>query len=425
MKHNIQFPLVVIGAQWGDEGKGKIVDVLAAQADCVIRFNGGNNAGHSVVVNGEKFKLSLIPSGVMQRKKLLLAQGVVIDPKILLDEISFFEKRGIPVNLMIDPRVHIVMPYHKALDAATEAWKGKKATGSLHLGIGYCYEDKNNRFGIRFEDLIEPKYFKEKLQMFFPQKKKQMELIFGQKTDLNEEEIYRTYVKYGRALKKYCSDVSSYVGAQIKKKKMLFEGAHGTFLDGVFGTYPYTVAIHTMSGAIFPYVGLAPQKIYSMGIVKAYTTRVGNGPFPTELHDKIGDNIREVGGEFGTVSKRPRRCGWLDLCMVRTAHRLSGFDSIAITKLDVLSGIKEIKICIAYTLHGKKINEVPSSIHDLPKCRPVYKVCTGWKTDISKIRRYADLPMAAKKYIEYITNQLHVPISLVSVGPGRGEEMYL
>ncbi len=425
MKHNIQFPLVVIGAQWGDEGKGKVVDVLAAQADCVIRFNGGNNAGHSVVVNGEKFKLSLIPSGVMQRKKLLLAQGVVIDPKILLDEISFFEKRGIPVNLMIDPRVHIVMPYHKALDAATEAWKGKKATGSLHLGIGYCYEDKNNRFGIRFEDLIKPKYLKEKLQMFFPQKKKQIELIFGQKTELNEEDIYRTYAKYGRALKKYCGDVSSYVGAQMKKKKVLFEGAHGTFLDGVFGTYPYTVAIHTMSGAIFPYVGLAPQKIYSMGIVKAYTTRVGNGPFPTELHNKVAEKIRAVGVEFGTVSKRPRRCGWLDLCMLRTAHRLSGFDSIAITKLDVLSGLKEIKICIAYTLHGEKITEVPSSIHDLPKCRPVYTVYKGWKSDISKIRTYTGLPQEAKKYIKFITDQLHIPISLVSVGPGRGEEIYL
>ncbi len=421
----MKYPLVVIGAQWGDEGKGKVVDVLAAQADCVIRFNGGNNAGHSVVVHGEKFKLSLIPSGVMQRKKLFLAQGVVIDPKILLDEISFFEKRGIPVSLMIDPRVHIVMPYHKALDAATEAWKGKKATGSLHLGIGYCYEDKNNRFGIRFEDLIEPKYLREKLRMFFPQKKKQIELIFGQKTDLHEEDIYKTYVKYGRALKKYYGDVSSYVGAQMKKKKVLFEGAHGTFLDGVFGTYPYTVAIHTMSGAIFPYVGLAPQKIYSMGIVKAYTTRVGNGPFPTELHNKVAEKIRAVGVEFGTVSKRPRRCGWLDLCMLRTAHRLSGFDSIAITKLDVLSGLKEIKICIAYILHGKKINEVPPSIYDFPTCRPVYKVCKGWKTDISKIRTYADLPKEAKKYIEYITNQLRIPISLVSVGPGRGEEMYL
>lgn len=425
MKNKIKYPLVVIGAQWGDEGKGKVVDLLAKEADLVVRFNGGNNAGHSVVVDGEKFKLSLIPSGVIQQKKLFLAQGVVIDPKVLLDEISFFEKRKIPLDLMIDPRVHIVMPYHKALDAATEAWKGKKATGSLHLGIGYCYEDKNNRFGIRFEDLIKPKYLKEKLQMYFPQKKKQIELIFGQKVMIEENDIYKTYVEYGKKLKKYLGDVSTYVGASIKKKKVLFEGAHGTFLDGVFGTYPYTVAIHTMSGAIFPYVGIAPRQIYSMGIVKAYTTRVGNGPFPTELHDKVGEKIREVGQEFGTVSKRPRRCGWLDLCMLRTAHRLSGFNYITITKLDVLSGLSELKVCVAYELNGKKIKELPASIHDFPKCKPVYKVFKGWTADISKIKKYEDLPEEAKKYVEFIVKELCIPIAILSVGPGRGEEIYL
>ncbi len=425
MKNKIKYPLVVIGAQWGDEGKGKVVDLLAKQADLVVRFNGGNNAGHSVVVNGEKFKLSLIPSGVIQQKKLLLAQGVVIDPKVLLDEITFFEKRKIPLDLMIDPRVHIVMPYHKALDAATEAWKGKKATGSLHLGIGYCYEDKNNRFGIRFEDLIEPKYLKEKLQMYFPQKKKQIELIFGQKVTIEEDDIYKTYVEYGKKLKKYLGDVSTYVGTNMQKKKVLFEGAHGTFLDGVFGTYPYTVAIHTMSGAIFPYVGIAPQQIYSMGIVKAYTTRVGNGPFPTELHDKTGERIREVGQEFGTVSKRPRRCGWLDLCMLRTAHRLSGFNYITVTKLDVLSGLHELKVCVAYDLNGKKIKELPASIHEFPKCKPVYKIFKGWTADISKIKKYSNLPKEAKKYVEFIVKELKVPIAILSVGPGRGEEIYL
>jgi len=425
MKHKIKYPLVVIGSQWGDEGKGKIVDLLAKEADCVVRFNGGNNAGHSVVVNGEKFKLSLIPSGVMQKKKLLLAQGVVIDPKVLLEELAFFEKRKIRVDLMIDPRVHIVMPYHKALDAATEAWKGKKATGSLHLGIGYCYEDKNNRFGIRFEDLIEPKYLKEKLEMFFPQKKKQIELVFGQKTDLNVEEILKTYVSYGKLLKKYLGDVSTYVNKQLKKNKVLFEGAHGTFLDAIFGTYPYTTAVYTISGAVFPYVGFSPQTIYSMGIVKAYTTRVGNGPFPTELFDKTGEIIREIGGEFGTVSKRPRRCGWLDLCMIRTAHRLSGFNYIALTKLDVLSTISEIKICTHYELDGKKINELPASVHDFPKCKPVYKTFKGWKSDISKVKQYKNLPKEAKKYLEFIIKQLQIPISILSVGPGRGEELFL
>ncbi len=425
MKYNIQYPLVVIGAQWGDEGKGKIVDLLAARADSVVRFNGGNNAGHSVVIKGEKYKLSLIPSGVMQRKKLLLAQGVVIDPKVLLDEISFFEKRKIPINLMIDPRVQIVMPYHKALDAATEAWKGKKATGSLHLGIGYCYEDKNNRFGIRFEDLIEPKYLKEKLKMFFPQKKKQIELVFGQKNNLDEREIFKTYVAFGKKLKKYLGDVSTYIGNQMKNKKVLFEGAHGTFLDPVFGTYPYTVAIHTISGAVFAYVGIAPQQLYSMGVVKAYTTRVGNGPFPTELFGNVGNSIREIGGEFGTVSKRPRRCGWLDLCMLRTAHRLSRFSHIALTKLDVLSSLDEIKVCTHYELRGKKITELPASIHDLPLCKPIYKIFKGWKMDISKVKKYMDLPPRARKYSEFITKSLHVPISILSIGPGRGEELFL
>lgn len=425
MKHKMQYPLVVIGAQWGDEGKGKVVDLLAAQADSIVRYNGGNNAGHSVVVNGEKYKLSLIPSGVMQGKKLYLAQGVVIDPKVLLDEISFFEKRGIKVDLVIDPRVHIVMPYHKALDAATEAWKGKKATGSLHLGIGYCYEDKNNRFGIRFEDLITPKYLKEKLEMFFPQKKKQIELVFGQKCDLDMQDILKTYIGYGKKLKKYLGDVSILIGNQMQKKDVLFEGAHGTFLDPVFGTYPFTVAIHTMSGAIFPYVGISPQTLYTVGVVKAYTTRVGNGPFPTELTGVVGDTIRSVGGEFGTVSKRPRRCGWLDLCMLRSAHRLSGFSHIALTKLDVLSQLDEIKICTHYELRGKKISELPSSIHDFPLCKPVYKTFKGWKADITKVKRYDALPPHAKKYVEFIIRSLSVPISILSVGPSRGEEILL
>lgn len=424
MKQNILFPLVVIGAQWGDEGKGKVVDLLSAEADCVVRFNGGNNAGHSVVIHGEKFKLSLIPSGVLQRKRLFLAQGVVIDPRVLLEEIAFFMKRNIPVDLMIDPRVHIVMPYHKALDAATEAWKGKKATGSLHLGIGYCYEDKNNRFGIRFEDLINPKRLKEKLSVLFPQKKKHIELLYNQAYAELETEIYKTYTLYGSKLKKYYGDVSVHISSALKKKKVLFEGAHGTFLDPVFGTYPYTVAIHTMSGAVFPYVGIAPQPIHTMGIVKAYTTRVGNGPFPTELFNKTGEHIRERGQEFGTVSKRPRRCGWLDIPMLKTAHRLSGFHSLAITKLDVLSDMPTIKICTHYTLRGKKITEIPASVHDLAVCKPIYKTVLGWQTDISKIKKSSELPKEARNYISFIEKELKVPVVIVSVGPSRGEELF-
>jgi adenylosuccinate synthase len=416
---SIKFPLVVVGSQWGDEGKGKVVDILAKRADYVVRYNGGNNAGHTVVVGKEKFKLSLLPSGAVQRKKVMLAQGVVIDPKVLLEEIKFFEDKGIRLKLTIDQRVHIVMPYHKALDAATEAWKGKKATGSLHLGIGYCYEDRNNRFGIRFEDLIEPEKLKEKLAMFFPLKKRQIELVFGQKTDLTVENIYKDYVVYGKKLKKYLGDVSCITQKNIKNHKFLFEGAHGTFLDGVFGTYPYTTAVNTISGAVFSYVGFAPQMVYSLGIVKAYTTRVGNGPFPTELSDKTGEQIRAAGVEFGTVSKRPRRCGWLDLSLVRTASRFSGFNYLAITKLDVLTGLAKIKICTHYLYKGKKISEVPSSIDDFEKCQPVYKEFKGWQKNISSIKKFSRLPKEAQKYIRFIEKNLKVPIKYVFVGPER------
>ncbi len=436
----ISFPLVVIGAQWGDEGKGKVVDLLAKKADYVVRFNGGNNAGHSVVVNGEKFKLSLLPSGVMQNKQLMLAQGVVIDPKVLLNEIGFFESRGVKIKLMIDPRVNIVMPYHKELDAATEKWKGKKATGSLHLGIGYCYEDKNNRSGIRFEDLIDPKALKERLHAMVPLKEKQIRYVFGQESNLNIDAIYKEYSAYGRKLKKYLGDVSKVVSTALngptssrpvgttlgtKRTNVLFEGAHGTFLDAIYGTYPYTTAVYTISGSVFPYVGIAPQKIYSMGIVKAYTTRVGNGPFPTDLFDRIGDEIRQIGGEFGTVSKRPRRCGWLDLVLLRASIRLSGFDYLTITKLDVLSTLPKINVCVGYRLHGKTIKEIPALMGNFEQCRPIYREFKGWQKDISKIRSFDALPKEAQSYILYIQRQLHVPIAIVSVGAEREANIFL
>ncbi len=422
---NIRFPLVVIGAQWGDEGKGKIIDILSSEADYVVRFNGGNNAGHTVVVNGEKFPLSLIPSGVVKGKKLLIAQGVVIDPAVLLKEIDFFEKRGRRVDLMIDPRVNIVMPYHKALDRATELWKGKKATGSLHLGIGYCYEDKNNRFGVRFEDLIDAKLLKEKIAMILPLKIKQIKNVFGQNTDLNEDEISKKYAEYGRRLKKYIGDVSFLVQNALRSHKILFEGAHGTFLDGVFGTYPYTTAVYTIAGAVFPYVGIAPQNMFSLGIIKAYTTRVGNGPFPTELINKTGEEIRSNGAEFGTVSKRPRRCGWLDLVLVRTALRLSGFNYFVLTKLDVLSSLPKIKVCTHYMLDGKKLKELPAGMKDFAQCRPVYKEFKGWKKDISHIKKFNQLPHEAKTYIKFIEKSLQVPVRYVFVGPERKQTIKL
>lgn len=424
---NIKFPLVVVGAQWGDEGKGKVVDILSSRADYIVRYNGGNNAGHTVVYRGEKYKLSLVPSGALHKKRLFLAQGVVIDPKVLLKEIGFFEERGNHLKLTIDPRVNIVMPYHKLLDAATEAWKGKRATGSLHLGIGYCYEDKNNRAGVRFEDLIDPKLLKEKIETMTPLKKRYIEGVFGQKANLNPKEILKEYSTYGRKLKKYLGDVSSLIQkectprVQSKGKKVLFEGAHGTFLDGIFGTFPFTTAVYTIAGGIFTYVGIAPQKVYSLGIVKAYTTRVGNGPFPTELANKIGDEVRTRGNEFGTVSKRPRRCGWLDLPLIKTATRFSGFNYIALTKLDVLSTLKTIKIGVGYTVGGRIIDQVPALTADFYRCKPIYKELKGWEKDISRARRVSDLPKEARVYLEFIEKYLKVPIKFIFVGPDREE----
>lgn len=415
----VAHPTVIVGMQWGDEGKGKIIDAIASDFDYVVRWNGGNNAGHTVVVDGKKYPLSLIPSGVLQKKKLLIAQGVVITPKVLLDEIDMLSSNGFKPNLAIDPRCHIVMPYHKLMDKATEMWKGKAATGSLHLGIGYCYEDRNNRAGVRMEDLIRPAVLKEKVARILPLKLAIIEKAYGMKAELSLKQILDEYEPYGRKLKKYLGDVSSLVSAEYAKKSFLFEQAHGTMLDPVFGTYPYTVAPPTIASAVFPGVGIAPRTINVIGVVKAYTTRVGNGPFPTELFDAKCERIRARGGEFGTVSKRPRRCGWLDLPLLRYAVRLNGCTGIALTKLDVLSELPEISVCVAYTYKGKKLREFPSEMNMLPECKPVYKVFKGWGQDIGELRNLESFPKAARDYVLFIEKELGVRISYISVGPER------
>ncbi|MCL4339170.1 adenylosuccinate synthase [Patescibacteria group bacterium] len=410
---------VIVGSQWGDEGKGKIVDLLAAKNDIVVRFNGGNNAGHTVVVANEKFPLSLLPSGVLWQKKLLIAQGAVVAPDVLLREIDFFIGRGLKVGLTIDFRTNIVMPYHKLLDAATEEAKGDKKVGSLKLGIGYCYEDRNNRHGIRLEDLINKKILKEKISSYFPSVKKRIEKVFGYKVSLTANEIFTEYNMYGLKLKKYAGDVSLILAKEMKDKNVLFEGAHGTFLDGNFGTYPFTTAVNTISGAVFPYCGIPPQKLKVTGVVKAYTTRVGGGPFPAELFDSTGEYMQEKGGEFGTVSKRRRRCGWLDMVMLLYARRLNGFTDIAVTKLDVLTGLKKLKIAVKYKIGNKETEDFPTSLSQLGMCKPVYKEFPGWKEDISKAKKYSDLPKTCRVYIESIEKMLGVPISIVSVGADR------
>lgn len=413
--------LIVVGLQWGDEGKGKIIDAIAPSFDYVVRWNGGNNAGHTVVADGKKYPLSLVPSGVLQKKKLLITQGVVLNPKVLLAEIAMLENAGYQVNLTIDPRVNIVMSYHQLMDRANEQWKGKDATGSLHLGIGYCYEDRNNRSGIRLEFLVKPTILKEKLEKIVPLKKAIIEKAYGMKEDLTVQSILHEYIPYGRKLKKYIGDVSLLVSQELPRRSFLFEQAHGTMLDPVFGTYPYTVAPPTISAGVFPSVGIASQTIPVLGVMKAYTTRVGNGPFPTELTDSIGETIRRNGNEFGTVSKRPRRCGWLDLPMLRYAIRLNGCSALSITKLDVLSGLKELRVCIGYRYNGKLLSEFPSEISLLPECQPVYRTLSGWSEQISRIKKRQELPKEASRYLSFLEKDLRVPIQYLSVGPDRNE----
>lgn len=410
---------IVIGAQWGDEGKGKIVDYLAKDADYIVRFNGGNNAGHTVVFRNQKFALSLLPSGILRKKKLLIAQGVVVNPKILIDEIEYFSNQGVKPDLIIDSRVNIVMPYHQMLDEATENAKGDKKVGSLKLGIGYCYEDRNNRQGIRMEDLVNPIILKEKVLEIFPYKKKRIESVYNYKVNTTANDIYREYLTYGTKLKKFIGDVSLIVSQNIYNKNILFEGAHGTFLDANFGTYPYTTAVNTIAGSVFSYIGLPSQKLNVIGVVKAYTTRVGGGPFPAELNNETGSIIQQKGNEFGTVSKRKRRCGWLDLTMLRVANRLNGFESLAITKLDVLSGFNNLKIVDYYMFRGKKIYEFPSSIVNSDFLKPVFLNKSGWNEDISKIRRYSDLPGNCQNYIQTIEKILKTHIKYISVGAER------
>lgn len=411
--------LIVVGLQWGDEGKGKIIDAIAPSYDYVVRWNGGNNAGHTVVVDGKRYPLSLVPSGVLQKKKLLIAQGVVINPTVLLAEIAMLEHAGYQVNLTVDPRVHVVMPYHQLMDRANELWKGKDATGSLHLGIGYCYEERNNRAGIRLEFLVRPDILKEKLEKILPLKKAIIEKAYGMKTDITVQSIFDEYIPYGKRLKKYIGDVSSLVSKKLGTHSFLFEQAHGTMLDPVFGTYPYTVAPPTIASAVFSSVGIAPRTLPVLGVMKAYTTRVGNGPFPTELTDTIGDTIRQNGNEFGTVSKRPRRCGWLDLPVLRYAIRLNGCTALSITKLDVLSGLKKIEICVRYRYKGKYLTEFPSEISLLSDCTPVYKTLSGWSEQLGSIQRLQDLPKEAANYLSYLEKDLGIPIRFLSVGAER------
>jgi len=420
---------VIVGTQWGDEGKGKIVDLLAGFADIVVRFQGGNNAGHTMVVDGKQFISHLIPSGILQNKTCLIGNGMVVDPIVLIEELDYLGKNGInigPDKLMISEKAHLILPYHKQIDIAREKKKGDKKIGTTGRGIGPAYEDKATRRGIRFVELLDPEVFSEKINSIIEEKNLYLSSFLSAET-ISSNAIINQYNTYAKELAPYIVNVSVVIDKAIKAgKQILFEGAQGTHLDIDHGTYPYVTSSNTVSGNACNGAGIGPKVINGVtGIVKAYTTRVGEGPFPSELLDETGDSIQKKGAEFGATTGRKRRCGWLDAVMLQNAVRLNGLTGLAITKLDVLCGFKSLKICTSYEYMGKTVNDFPSDLKILATCKPIYETLPGWSEDISTIRKIEDLPKNTRNYLRRIEDLTETPISLVSLGPGRNETIII
>ncbi len=422
--------MVVVGTQWGDEGKGKVVDLLTAGADMVVRYQGGNNAGHTLVVGGKKFIFHLIPSGILyEDKTCLIGNGLVVDPEVLLGEIARLKDAGVnvgPQRLVLSEKAHLIMPYHKAIDAAREAAKGKVKIGTTGRGIGPCYEDKAARIGIRAIDLTEPGVLEEKIRANLKEKNFYLEKFLGAEP-LDANAIVNKYMEFANQLSPYLGDVSLILyEAASSGKSILFEGAQGTHLDVDHGTYPFVTSSNPVAGTICSGAGIGPNILrHIIGVVKAYTTRVGAGPFVTELEDETGDYIQERGAEFGSTTGRRRRCGWLDLVVVKDSARINGLTALAITKLDVLTGLDKLKICVEYELDGERIQARPASLSAMARCKPIYKELDGWKEDISGARKLSELPSEAKTYLKEIEEITGVPISLVSVGPAREETIVI
>ncbi len=419
---------IIIGAQWGDEGKAKIIDILSEKADVVVRCQGGNNAGHTVAVDGEVYKFQLIPSGILYTgKKCIVANGVVIDPEGILGEIDGLVAKGIDVsNLRISSRAHLVMPYHKALDRAKESIQAKdgKDIGTTMKGIGPCYMDKAERSGIRVCDLYHKEVFAEEVRTNVAIKNDMLKYVYHQEEQFDAEEIIGAYMAYAERLKPFVEDTTVSVYEAIKEgKEVLFEGAQGTLLDLDLGTYPYVTSSHPITGGACIGAGIGPTMIDScIGVMKGYITRVGKGPFPTELHNEIGDRIREEGHEFGTVTGRPRRCGWFDSVIGEYAVRTSGLTEIALNKIDVLKDLEVVKICVGYEFNGQIIKHFPASLEDLECCKPVYEEMEGWG-EISHIRSYKELPDSVKKYLARIEELIGCKITMVGVGPNRDQNI--
>lgn len=413
--------LVIVGSQWGDEGKGKITDYLAQEANVVVRSQGGNNAGHTITIDGEKFALRSIPSGIFNPNiKNVIANGVVLNPKQMLEELKGLEDRGVKnYQLFISNRAHVVLPYHERLDGAYESLKGDKKIGTTKRGIGPCYADKVNRIGIRVADLIDPESFKEKLSDALVIKNKELEML-GEKP-FTFSEIYDEYVEYGKQIKKYVCDTAMLLEEELEhNSKILFEGAQGTMLCIDHGTYPYVTSSSPTGSSVPLNAGIAPKNIQNvLGICKAYTTRVGEGPFPTELDGDLAHYIRERGHEYGTVTKRPRRVGYLDCVALNYARRISGINYLSLMLFDVLSGLKELKICYKYELDGKEINYVPATLKELERCKPVYLTLPGFSEDITHVTSFDELPLNAKNYIRKIEELTKMEVAIFSVGPDR------
>jgi len=416
--------LVLLGAQWGDEGKGKATDLLGDRVDYVVRYQGGNNAGHTVVIGDQKYALHLLPSGILSSNCVpVIGNGVVIDPAVLLEEIKGLNERGIDTSkLTISLNAHLITPYHRTIDKVTERFLGKAKIGTTGRGIGPAYADKINRIGIRVQDLFDPSILRQKLEAALRDKNQVLVKVFN-RNNINVDDVLTEYLNYAEILRPYVADTALLLNKALEEgKTVLLEGSQGTLLDVDHGTYPYVTSSNPTSGGACTGSGIGPTKIDRViGILKAYTTRVGSGPFPTELFDEDGEALRRIGGEVGVTTGRNRRCGWFDAPIARYATRVNGLTDFFLTKLDVLTGWEKIPVCVAYEVDGKRVEEVPASQSDFHHAKPIYEYLDGWKEDISNCKKFEDLPINAQKYVQYLEKISGAPMSAIGVGPGRDQ----
>lgn len=416
--------VVVVGTQWGDEGKGKITDFLSANAEVIARYQGGDNAGHTIVIDGTKYKLHLIPSGIFFPEKIsVIGNGVVINPRSLVAELEYLHDAGISTeNLRISDRAHVILPYHIQLDRLQEEAKGDQKIGTTIKGIGPAYMDKAARVGIRIADLLDKEVFAERLRINLEEKNRQFTKLYGAEP-IAFEDIFEEYYAYGQEIKQYVTDTSVILNDALDHgKRVLFEGAQGVMLDIDQGTYPFVTSSNPVAGGVTIGSGVGPSKIDKVvGVCKSYTSRVGDGPFPTELLDEVGDRIREIGHEYGTTTGRPRRVGWFDSVVMRHSRRVSGITNLSLNSIDVLSGLETVKICVAYDLDGERIDHYPASLEALKRCKPIYEELPGWSEDITKCRSLEELPEAARNYVRRVSELVGVRISTFSVGPDRDQ----